>query len=81
MASSGIPGVTSDAVHYVEKALLQDRTNAEAGAFFARMIQESLKNWLVKVNFFIHNLAQLRFTGESTESSDGPLSFVPRKFT
>ena len=54
MASSGIPGVTWDAVSYVEKALLQDHTNAEAGAFFARMIQDSLKNWFTQVISFLN---------------------------
>lgn len=49
MASSGIPGVTWDAVTYVQRALLQDKTNAEAGAMFSRMIQESLKSWFTQV--------------------------------
>ncbi|XP_076040725.1 phosphatidylinositol-4-phosphate 3-kinase catalytic subunit Pi3K68D isoform X2 [Oratosquilla oratoria] len=80
MASSGIPGVTWDAVIYVEKALLPDQTNAEAAATFARMIQESLKSWFTQVNFFIHNLAQLRFSGEDT--TDGMLlSFIPKVYT
>nr|XP_027227841.1 phosphatidylinositol 4-phosphate 3-kinase C2 domain-containing subunit beta-like isoform X1 [Penaeus vannamei]XP_027227842.1 phosphatidylinositol 4-phosphate 3-kinase C2 domain-containing subunit beta-like isoform X1 [Penaeus vannamei]XP_027227843.1 phosphatidylinositol 4-phosphate 3-kinase C2 domain-containing subunit beta-like isoform X1 [Penaeus vannamei] len=79
MASSGIPGVTWDAVTYVQRALLQDKTNAEAGAMFSRMIQESLKSWFTQVNFFIHNLAQLRFTGD--HSDDLLLSFIPRTYT
>ncbi|KAK3877587.1 hypothetical protein Pcinc_017702 [Petrolisthes cinctipes] len=79
MASSGIPGVTWDAVTYVERALLQDKTNAEAGAMFSRMIQESLKSWFTQVNFFIHNLAQLRFTGD--HSDDLLLSFIPKTYT
>ncbi|XP_069950780.1 phosphatidylinositol 4-phosphate 3-kinase C2 domain-containing subunit beta-like isoform X2 [Cherax quadricarinatus] len=78
MASSGIPGVTWDAVTYVERSLLQDKTNAEAGAMFSRMIQESLKSWFTQVNFFIHNLAQLRFSGDH---SDDLLSFIPRTYT
>lgn len=53
MASSGIPGVTWDAVTYVERALLQDKTNAEAGAMFSRMIQESLKSWFTQVMFIL----------------------------
>ncbi|XP_042231376.1 phosphatidylinositol 4-phosphate 3-kinase C2 domain-containing subunit alpha-like isoform X2 [Homarus americanus] len=79
MASSGIPGVTWDAVTYVERSLLQDKTNAEAGAMFSRMIQESLKSWFTQVNFFIHNLAQLRFSGD--HSDDLLLSFIPRTYT
>lgn len=50
MASSGIPGVTWEAVTYVERALLQDNTNAEAGAMFSRMIQDSLKSWFTQVS-------------------------------
>ncbi|XP_063885765.1 phosphatidylinositol 4-phosphate 3-kinase C2 domain-containing subunit beta-like isoform X1 [Scylla paramamosain] len=79
MASSGIPGVTWEAVTYVERALLQDNTNAEAGAMFSRMIQDSLKSWFTQVNFFIHNLAQLRFSGD--HSGDLLLSFIPKIYT
>ena len=44
-----------------------------------RMIEESLKNWFTKLNFFIHNLGQL---GSSTAAVESPiLSFCPRNFT
>ncbi|XP_011297544.1 phosphatidylinositol 4-phosphate 3-kinase C2 domain-containing subunit beta isoform X2 [Fopius arisanus] len=79
MTSSGISGVTMDAVSYVQKALLPGQTNPEAAATFARMIESSLKSWFTQFNFFLHNLAQLRFTGDQ---SDGELlSFVPRTYT
>ncbi|XP_012259521.2 phosphatidylinositol 4-phosphate 3-kinase C2 domain-containing subunit beta isoform X3 [Athalia rosae] len=79
MASSGIPGVTMDAVNYVQKALLPGQTNPEAAATFARMIESSLKSWFTQFNFFLHNLAQLRFSGEQ---NDGELlSFIPRTYT
>lgn len=79
MASSGIPGVTMDAVRYVQRALLTELSNPEAAATFARMIQSSLKSWFTQFNFFLHNLAQLRFTGDH---NDGELlSFVPRTYT
>ncbi|XP_015112954.1 phosphatidylinositol 4-phosphate 3-kinase C2 domain-containing subunit beta [Diachasma alloeum] len=79
MTSSGIPGVTMDAVSYVQKALLPGQTNPEAAATFARMIESSLKSWFTQFNFFLHNLAQLRFTGDQ---NDGELlSFVPRTYT
>lgn len=78
MTSSGIPGVTMDAVSYVQKALLPGQTNPEAAATFARMIESSLKSWFTQFNFFLHNLAQLRFTGDQ---NDGELlSFVPRTY-
>lgn len=80
MASSGIPGVTVDAVRYVQRALLPELSNPEAAATFARMIQSSLKSWFTQFNFFLHNLAQLRFTGEN--NGDGELlSFVTRTYS
>lgn len=79
MTSSGIPGVTMDAVSYVQKALLPGQTNPEAAATFARMIESSLKSWFTQFNFFLHNLAQLRFTGDQNEGE--LLSFVPRTYT
>lgn len=76
MASSGIPGVTTDAVNYVKNALLPGQSNPEAAATFARLIQSSLKSWFTQFNFFLHNLAQLRFTGD--HGDEELLSFVPR---
>jgi len=79
MASSGIPGVTMEAVRYIQRSLLLELTNPEAAAMFARMIQSSLKSWFTQFNFFLHNLAQLRFTGDH---NDGELlSFVPRTYS
>jgi phosphatidylinositol-4-phosphate 3-kinase len=79
MASSGIPGVTLDTVRYVQKALLPELSNPEAAATFARMIESSLRSWFTQFNFVLHNLAQLRFTGDH---NDGDLlSFVPRTYT
>lgn len=76
MASSGIPGVTTEAVNYVKNALLPGQSNPEAAATFARLIQSSLKSWFTQFNFFLHNLAQLRFTGD--HGDEELLSFVPR---
>lgn len=79
MISSGIPGVTSDAVRYVQRALLPDKSNPEAAAMFARMIDSSLKSKFTQFNFFLHNLSQLRFTGDH---NDGELlSFIPKRYT
>lgn len=79
MATSNIPGVNADAISYVQKALLPDKSNAEAAAAFARMIEDSLRSWFTQFNFFLHNLAQLRFHGET--SADQLLSFVPKTYT
>uniref|UniRef100_A0A1B0DD91 phosphatidylinositol 3-kinase n=1 Tax=Phlebotomus papatasi TaxID=29031 RepID=A0A1B0DD91_PHLPP len=79
MATAGIPGVTADAVTYVRKALLPGQSNPEAAASFAKMIHISLKSWFTQFNFFLHNLAQLRF---NTDEDHGELlSFVPRTYT
>ena len=80
MATSNIPGVNADAIGYVQKALLPDKSKAEAAAFFARMIEDSLRSWFTQFNFFLHNLAQLRFHGDHNDD-DQLLSFVPKTFT
>lgn len=79
MASSGIPGVTAEAVGYVQNALLPGQSNAEAAASFAKLIQSSLKSWFPQFNFFLHNLAQMRFTADDCNGE--LLSFVPRTYT
>jgi phosphatidylinositol-4-phosphate 3-kinase len=79
MVSSGIPGVTMDAVKYVQRALLPDHSNVEAAAMFARMIESSLKSWFTQFNFFLHNLAQLQFSGSQSEGE--LLSFIPNVYT
>ena len=79
MTSSGIPGVTMDAVSYVQKALLPGQTNPEAAATFARMIESSLKSWFTQFNFFLHNLAQLRFSGE--QNDENLFSFITKTYT
>ncbi|XP_059622925.1 phosphatidylinositol 4-phosphate 3-kinase C2 domain-containing subunit beta [Phlebotomus argentipes] len=79
MATAGIPGVTADAVTYVRRALLPGQSNPEAAASFAKMIHISLKSWFTQFNFFLHNLAQLRFSAD--EDNGELLSFVPRTYT
>lgn len=79
MATSGIPGVTADAVNYVRNVLLPDQSNPEAAVAFAKMIHISLKSWFTQFNFFLHNLAQLRFSGD--DDNGELLSFVPRTYT
>lgn len=47
-------------------------------SLFYRMIEESLKSKFVQFNFFIHNLAQLKFSSHS----DGELlSFIPTTYS
>uniref|UniRef100_T1J9I0 Uncharacterized protein n=1 Tax=Strigamia maritima TaxID=126957 RepID=T1J9I0_STRMM len=79
MSSAGITGVSAASVSYVHRALLADVSDVEATASFARMIEESLKSWSTQFNFFIHNLAQLRFTGDHEDAS--MLTFIPKTYT
>ncbi|XP_030373429.1 phosphatidylinositol 4-phosphate 3-kinase C2 domain-containing subunit beta [Scaptodrosophila lebanonensis] len=79
MATAGMPGVNLNAVTYVRRALLPSQSNPEAAATFAKMIQSSLKSWFTQVNFFLHNLAQMRHSND--EGTGELLSFVPRKYT
>ncbi|CAK1551645.1 unnamed protein product [Leptosia nina] len=81
MAMSGVAGVTSTAVNYVRSALLPAATNAEAAAAFARLIHSSLKSKFTPINFFLHNLAQLRASGDQGSNTSELLSFMPRTYT
>ena len=77
MVSTGIKGVTMQAVDYVHSALLPSQSNAEAAATFSRLIQTSVKSKFTQFNFFLHNLAQLRYTTDHQSSGD-LLSFVSK---
>ncbi|RVE71352.1 hypothetical protein OJAV_G00051090 [Oryzias javanicus] len=81
MMSSGLPELTgSEDLKYVFDALQPHSTDAEATIFFTRLIESSLGSVATKFNFFIHNLAQLRFSG--LPANDEPiLSFSPKTYT
>ncbi|XP_039539857.1 phosphatidylinositol 4-phosphate 3-kinase C2 domain-containing subunit alpha isoform X2 [Pimephales promelas] len=81
MTQSGLPELTGlQDLKYVCDALQPQTTDAEATIFFTRLIESSLGSVATKFNFFIHNLAQLRFSG--LPSNDEPiLSFAPRTYT
>ena len=76
----GIPGVTKEAVSYVQERLLLDLSNAEAAAKFSQMIHESMSSMSTQLNFFVHNLAQLKF-GTEQSGEDEMLSFIPRRYS
>lgn len=67
------------AVNYVRNALMPGQSNPEASASFAKMIHVSLKSWFTQFNFFLHNLAQMRFSGDIQEGE--LLSFIPKIYT
>nr|XP_023021080.1 phosphatidylinositol 4-phosphate 3-kinase C2 domain-containing subunit beta [Leptinotarsa decemlineata] len=79
ITSSGICRITPESIGYMHKALLPELSNPEAAAYFTRLIEESLKTRFTQFNFFLHNLAQLKFTADN----DGGylLSFVPKTYS
>ena len=82
MASSGIPGVTMDAVSYIQRALVLDLSDVEASAYFSRLIEESLNDWFTRWNFLIHNVGQsLQFSAQKDSSSGELLSFIPKSYS
>lgn len=78
MTQSGIPGVNVNAPKHIQKVLLPDRTDFEAVAEFTRMINICLQSIFTQVNFFIHNLAQMKFSGHEEGAL---LSFIPKTYT
>ncbi|KAG7281725.1 hypothetical protein CRUP_027797 [Coryphaenoides rupestris] len=81
MTSSGLPELSgSHDLKYVFDALQPHNTDSEATIFFTRLIESSLGSIATKFNFFIHNLAQLRFSG--MPANDEPiLTFSPRTYS
>lgn len=79
ITSSGICRITPESISYMHKALLPELSNPEAAAYFTRLIEESLKTRFTQFNFFLHNLAQLKFTAENNEGT--LLSFVPKTYS
>nr|CAH7729175.1 unnamed protein product [Callosobruchus chinensis] len=79
ITSSGICRITPESIGYMHKALLPELSNPEAAAYFTRLIEESLKTRFTQFNFFLHNLAQLKFSTEDNEGS--LLSFVPKTYS
>ncbi|XP_028284836.1 phosphatidylinositol 4-phosphate 3-kinase C2 domain-containing subunit beta [Parambassis ranga] len=79
MLSCGIPELSDlEDLKYVYDALRPHESEADATMYFTRLIESSLGSVATKLNFFIHNLAQMKFA--STE--DRPtLSFAPRLHT
>lgn len=79
MSSSNINGLNSDSVNYINRMLMPELTEIEAMAKFTRLIEDCLSSRSTQVNFFIHNLGQLKFSNDNSKQS--LLSFVPKTFT
>lgn len=56
-----------------------DINDTEATASYTRLIEESVKSWFTQFNFFLHNLAQLRFSAENSKGQ--MLSFAPKAYS
>uniref|UniRef100_A0A9L0REQ1 Phosphatidylinositol-4-phosphate 3-kinase catalytic subunit type 2 beta n=1 Tax=Equus caballus TaxID=9796 RepID=A0A9L0REQ1_HORSE len=79
MLSCGIPELSDlEDLKYVYDALRPQDTEANATTYFTRLIESSLGSVATKLNFFIHNLAQMKFTGSDDRLA---LSFAPRTYT
>ncbi|XP_072134877.1 phosphatidylinositol 4-phosphate 3-kinase C2 domain-containing subunit beta [Mobula birostris] len=79
MLSCGIPELSD--VHdlkYVYDALRPQESEAQATTYFTRLIESSLGSVATKLNFFLHNLAQMKFAGSDEHPA---LSFAPKTFT
>ncbi|XP_065835429.1 phosphatidylinositol 4-phosphate 3-kinase C2 domain-containing subunit beta-like isoform X2 [Oscarella lobularis] len=80
MLSSGMPQLASvNDIRHIRDALLPKVSDAEATSTFTRLIGESLGSLATQLNFFIHNLAQMRFTGASR--STGLFAFIPQIYS
>ncbi|XP_024125494.1 phosphatidylinositol 4-phosphate 3-kinase C2 domain-containing subunit beta [Oryzias melastigma] len=79
MLSCGIPELSDlDDLKYVYDALRPHETEADATMYFTRLIESSLGSVATKLNFFIHNLAQMKFASSEERPT---LSFAPRVHT
>ncbi|KAM5180716.1 phosphatidylinositol 4-phosphate 3-kinase C2 domain-containing subunit beta [Mantella aurantiaca] len=79
MLSCGIPELSDlQDLKYVYDALRPQDSEADATTYFTRLIESSLGSVATKLNFFIHNLAQLKFSGSEERLR---LSFVPKIHT
>ncbi|XP_034021284.1 phosphatidylinositol 4-phosphate 3-kinase C2 domain-containing subunit beta [Thalassophryne amazonica] len=79
MLSCGIPELSDlDDLKYVYDALRSHESEADATVYFTRLIESSLGSVATKLNFFIHNLAQMKFSSSDERPA---LSFAPRIHT
>uniref|UniRef100_H2XTA0 Phosphatidylinositol-4-phosphate 3-kinase n=1 Tax=Ciona intestinalis TaxID=7719 RepID=H2XTA0_CIOIN len=78
MLDCGIPELSSKSdLKYVYDALKPNAAETEATTMFTRLIESSLSSSFTRFNFFIHNLAQLRFLSND-EDDKNTLSFAPQ---
>ncbi|KAG8451016.1 hypothetical protein GDO86_003339 [Hymenochirus boettgeri] len=79
MLSCGIPELSDlQDLKYVYDALRPQDSELDATIYFTRLIESSLGSVATRLNFFIHNLAQLKFSSTDERLI---LSFSPRLHT
>ncbi|XP_063308373.1 phosphatidylinositol 4-phosphate 3-kinase C2 domain-containing subunit beta [Pelobates fuscus] len=79
MLSCGIPELSElQDLKYVYDALRPQDSESDATTYFTRLIESSLGSVATKLNFFIHNLAQLKFSSSDERFA---LSFAPKTYT
>ncbi|GCC37844.1 phosphatidylinositol 4-phosphate 3-kinase C2 domain-containing subunit beta [Chiloscyllium punctatum] len=79
MLSCGIPELSDvQDLRYVYDALRPQETDTHATTYFTRLIESSLGSVATKLNFFLHNLAQMKFSGIDDHPT---LSYAPKAYT
>ncbi|XP_043572378.1 phosphatidylinositol 4-phosphate 3-kinase C2 domain-containing subunit beta [Chiloscyllium plagiosum] len=79
MLSCGIPELSDvQDLRYVYDALRPQETDTHATTYFTRLIESSLGSVATKLNFFLHNLAQMKFSGIDDHPT---LSYAPKTYT
>ncbi|XP_038675514.1 phosphatidylinositol 4-phosphate 3-kinase C2 domain-containing subunit beta [Scyliorhinus canicula] len=79
MLSCGIPELSDiQDLRYVYDALRPQETDANATTYFTRLIESSLGSVATKLNFFFHNLAQMKFSSTEDRLT---LSYAPKMYT
>ncbi|XP_067913537.1 phosphatidylinositol 4-phosphate 3-kinase C2 domain-containing subunit beta isoform X2 [Heterodontus francisci] len=79
MLSCGIPELSDiQDLRYVYDALRPQDSEAHATTYFTRLIESSLGSMATKLNFFLHNLAQMKF---SSPDDHPTLSYAPKMHT
>ncbi|CAB3399260.1 unnamed protein product [Caenorhabditis bovis] len=82
MACSDISGINMDSIAFVEKNLMLDLSETDATIQFTELIQNSLNNSFVRLNFVAHTFAQFMSSSSSfSKRNENELSFVPQLYT
>ncbi|KAF7635539.1 hypothetical protein Mgra_00005081 [Meloidogyne graminicola] len=86
LSCSDIPGMSMEAVSYVENNLMHDLNDVQATVLFTRKLEESMQSRFPRLNFFAHTIAQfkgnpLHISGVSKADDMNRLSFISEIYT